>query len=442
MSTVDLSAKIPNNVDLSSDKRLQRALEAWQPKFIDWWKEMGPEGFQEHDIYLRTAISVDTRGLGALRLREDARLPLGHLPRGRRSPTARSASATTSASPPGRRCPASTATCCAASSSRRPTPSPRASSSSACSGDTAPCALRPAQPLPGQRRGGPPPLGDGLPAPDLLRPRRPRGGRGPAAAPLGQPRQAAHPRRRSTSRSRTGSSFFMFTTFTDRDGKYQLLALAESGFDPLSRTCRFMLTEEAHHMFVGETGVRRVIQRTAELMKQVGTDPAKVRAERAIDLPTIQSYLNLWYTSSLDLFGGERSSNAADFFAAGLKGRYQEERYDRPRGARGHLRPARARARRPHGDREGPAAQRDERAAARQLRRPTASSSRSAGTASSRRRTAPSGSASPRAASAARSASTPTAATTSTATRSTPRRSRRTARSGCPRPRTSPSSAA
>src|SRR6202162_1547867 len=61
-------------------------------------------------------------------------------------------------------------------------------------------------------------------------------------------------------------SFYMFTMFTDRDGKYQLCALAESGFDPLSRTCRFMLTEEAHHMFVGETGVSRIIQRTCEVM--------------------------------------------------------------------------------------------------------------------------------------------------------------------------------
>src|SRR5436189_4095870 len=52
--------------------------------------------------------------------------------------------------------------------------------------------------------------------------------------------------------------------FTDRDGKYQLASFAESGFDPLSRTCRFMLTEEAHHMFVGETGVGRVVQRTCE----------------------------------------------------------------------------------------------------------------------------------------------------------------------------------
>jgi benzoyl-CoA 2,3-dioxygenase component B len=122
-------------------------------------------------------------------------------------------------------------------------------------------------------------------------------------------------------------SFFMFTTFTDRDGKFQLLALAESGFDPLSRTCRFMLTEEAHHMFVGETGVSRVIQRTADVMNQVGADPAAVRAQHAIDLPTIQRYLNHWYSSSLDLFGGEKSSNAADFFASGLKGRYREEQY-------------------------------------------------------------------------------------------------------------------
>jgi benzoyl-CoA 2,3-dioxygenase component B len=117
-------------------------------------------------------------------------------------------------------------------------------------------------------------------------------------------------------------SFFMFTMFTDRDGKYQLLALAESGFDPLSRTTRFMLTEEAHHMFVGETGVMRVCQRACELMKQDPNEDAK--AQGGIDLPTIQRYINFWYSSSLDLFGGEISSNAADFFGSGLKGRAYE----------------------------------------------------------------------------------------------------------------------
>jgi benzoyl-CoA 2,3-dioxygenase component B len=118
----------------------------------------------------------------------------------------------------------------------------------------------------------------------------------------------------------------MFTMFTDRDGKYQLAALAESGFDPLARTCRFMLTEEAHHMFVGETGVQRVVKRACELMKQ--NSNGDVRALGGVDLPTIQKYLNLWYSLSLDLFGGEVSSNAADAFAAGLKGRYKEDRYE------------------------------------------------------------------------------------------------------------------
>jgi benzoyl-CoA 2,3-dioxygenase component B len=84
-------------------------------------------------------------------------------------------------------------------------------------------------------------------------------------------------------------SFFMFTTFTDRDGKMQLESLANSGFDPLARTTRFMLTEEGHHMLVGRTGVARVIQRTSEI---------------------------------------EISTNAANAFNAGIKGRFGEPRID------------------------------------------------------------------------------------------------------------------
>jgi benzoyl-CoA 2,3-dioxygenase component B len=120
--------------------------------------------------------------------------------------------------------------------------------------------------------------------------------------------------------------FFMFTMFTDRDGKYQLLALAESGFDPLARTTRFMLTEEAHHMFVGESGVERIVERTAELMKQDANGDA--RAQGGIPLDMIQRYLNQWFALSLDLFGGEVSSNAASYFAAGLKGRAHEDKYE------------------------------------------------------------------------------------------------------------------
>ncbi len=127
-------------------------------------------------------------------------------------------------------------------------------------------------------------------------------------------------------------SLFMFTFFTDRDGKMQLESLAQSGFDPLSRTCRFMLTEEAHHMFVGETGIGRTVQRTCEAMKQAGiedaNDIAKVRALGVIDLPTIQKKLNLHYSLSLDLFGSEVSTNAANAYNSGIKGRFRETAID------------------------------------------------------------------------------------------------------------------
>ena len=115
-------------------------------------------------------------------------------------------------------------------------------------------------------------------------------------------------------------SFFMFTYFTDRDGKYQLKSLAESSFDPLARTCQFMLTEEAHHMQVGESGITRMIERTLELMQKLNTDsPDTIRNAGAIDLNTIQKYINFWFSSSLDLFGSEISTNAATAFANGLK---------------------------------------------------------------------------------------------------------------------------
>jgi benzoyl-CoA 2,3-dioxygenase component B len=117
----------------------------------------------------------------------------------------------------------------------------------------------------------------------------------------------------------------MFTYFTDRDGKFQLCALAESSFDPLARTTKFMLTEEAHHMFVGESGVSRVIQRTCQVMNELKTDdPARLRAAGVIDLPTIQRYLNFHFSVTIDLFGADQSSNAAIFYSTGLKGRFEE----------------------------------------------------------------------------------------------------------------------
>jgi benzoyl-CoA 2,3-dioxygenase component B len=124
----------------------------------------------------------------------------------------------------------------------------------------------------------------------------------------------------------TWVDFFMFTMFTDRDGKSQLLSLSESSLDPLSRTTRFMLTEEAHHMFVGETGVARIVKRTCELMQETGL-AEDVRKLGGIDLPTIQKYINLWFSLSLDLHGNEISTNAAAYFSNGLKGRAEEDKW-------------------------------------------------------------------------------------------------------------------
>jgi benzoyl-CoA 2,3-dioxygenase component B len=85
-------------------------------------------------------------------------------------------------------------------------------------------------------------------------------------------------------------------------------------------------------MFVGETGVGRVVQRTCEAMKAAGiedpNDTAKIRALGVIDLPTVQKKLNLHYSLSLDLFGSEVSTNAANAFNAGIKGRFQETKIE------------------------------------------------------------------------------------------------------------------
>jgi benzoyl-CoA 2,3-dioxygenase component B len=321
MSSVLTDEKIPNNVNLAGDKRLQRALEAWQPAFIDWWKQMGPVGWQQREIYLRTAVSVETDGWAHfdyvkmpdyrwgifLEPKQDGRVhgfgdfqgqPVWDEVPGEFRNMLRRLVVT--------------------------------------QGDTEPASVEQQRHL-------------GATAPSLYDLRNlfqvnveegrhlwamvyllhtyfGRDGREEAEELL-QRRSgdSDKPRILGAFNEPTSHwlSFFMFTMFTDRDGKYQLAALAESGFDPLARTCRFMLTEEAHHMFVGETGVQRVVKRACELMKT-----GEVRAQGGVDLPTIQKYLNLWYSLSLDLFGGEVSSNAADAFAAGLKGRYKEDRYD------------------------------------------------------------------------------------------------------------------
>jgi benzoyl-CoA 2,3-dioxygenase component B len=152
-------------------------------------------------------------------------------------------------------------------------------------GHTAPSPLRPAEPVPGERRGGPHLWAMVY----LLHSQFGRDGREEAEellpAPQRQRRQAAHPGRVQQPVD-NWLDFFMFTMFTDRDGKYQLLALAESGFDPLARTTRFMLTEEAHHMFVGET--RRRAHRAAH-GRADEAGPERGRAPRAASRSTWSS---------------------------------------------------------------------------------------------------------------------------------------------------------
>ena len=87
-----------------------------------------------------------------------------------------------------------------------------------------------------------------------------------------------------------------------------------------------MLTEEAHHLFVGENGIARILQRTSELMKKTASGfSGDVRRLGGLDLPLIQRHLNKWFSASVDLHGSEVSTNAATYFANGLKGRAKED---------------------------------------------------------------------------------------------------------------------
>jgi benzoyl-CoA 2,3-dioxygenase component B len=316
--------KIPNNVNLSSDRRLLRALEHWQPSFLHWWREVGPEGFQGDQIYLRTAVSVEPDGWANFDWVKmpDYRWGIFLEPR---DPERTVGFGDHLGAPAWQEVPGEMRNML-----RRII---------VTQGDTEPASVEQ------QRR-----LGKSAPSRYdlrnlfqvnveegrhlwamvyLLHSHFGRDGREEAEALLERRSgDADKPRILGAFNEPIHNwlDFFMFTMFTDRDGKYQLYALAESGFDPLARTCRFMITEEAHHMFVGETGVDRIVARTCDLMK---ADPnGDARAGGGLDLPTLQKYINLWFTLSLDLFGGEISSNAADFFASGLKGRFKEAQYE------------------------------------------------------------------------------------------------------------------
>jgi len=320
MSQVDRFARIPNNVDLNGDKKLQRALEKWQPAFQQWWMEMGPEGFQEKDVYLRTAISVNADGW--------AHFDYVKMPDYRWGiflsdpiPDRKIHFGDRIGQPALMEVPGEFRNILRRIIVTQADTEPASVEQQRRLAHTAPSLydmrnLFQVNVEEGRHLWAMVYLlhaffgKDGRDEADELLCRR--AGDPDKPRILGAFNQPCN----------DWLSFFAFTMFTDRDGKYQLASLAESSFDPLARSCKFMLTEEAHHLFVGETGMQRVVKRTAELMNaHPGKDP---RAVGAIDLPTIQRVINFWYSYSLDLFGGEISSNSADFFAASLKGRFQE----------------------------------------------------------------------------------------------------------------------
>jgi benzoyl-CoA 2,3-epoxidase subunit B len=321
--SIDYSEKIPNNVNLSTDKTLQRALERWLPNYLNWWNEVGPEGAQQDDVYLRTAVSADASGWAHF---DYVKMPdyrwgifLSPQEEGRTINFGEHKGEPAWQDVPGEH----------RATLRRII---------VTQGDTEPASVEQQRYL-------------GLTAPSLYDLRNlfqvnveegrhlwamvyllhryfGRDGREEAEALLERRSgDADNPRILGAFNEKTPDwlAFYMFTYFTDRDGKFQLCALAESGFDPLARTTQFMLTEEAHHMFVGESGVARVVQRTAEVMREHKTDsPDKLRALGVIDLETLQRYLNFHYSVTLDLFGADQSSNAATFYSTGIKGRYDE----------------------------------------------------------------------------------------------------------------------
>ena len=276
---VNYDTLIPNNVGLSQDRKVLKALEKWHPGYINWWNDLIPKEFQESMVYLRTAVSVDPKGWtkfdyvkmpeyrwGILLApqKEDRKIPCGEhfgepawqeVPGEYRNMLKRMI---------------------------------------VIQGDTEPGSVEQQRFL-------------GLTAPSLYDMRNlfqvnveegrhlwamvyllqkyfGKDGREEADDMLVRSSGSDEaPRMLGAFNEETPDwlSFFMFTYFTDRDGKMQLESLAQSGFDPLSRTCRFMITEEAHHMFVGETGVGRTIQATIEAMNSNGiTDPFDINKIR------------------------------------------------------------------------------------------------------------------------------------------------------------------
>lgn len=324
MPSLDLSGEIPNNIGLSGKPRLAETLARFRQDFLGWWREAGPEGFDFAQVYLRTPTGIDSRGwasYGYVRLPE-YRWGVYQAEPGR---DRRASFGALAGKPKVDRVPAEIG--------------PAVMKLLVTQGDTEPGSVEQSRRL-------------GATAPSLYDLRNllqinceegrhlwamvhllfehfGKAGEQEAEGLLARRSgDATNPRLLQAFNAPIDEwlSFLFWSTLADRDGKYQLLAMSESGFDPLARTCTFMLGEEAHHMFVGDDGLRRVLQRTGELMLAHDTDD--VAPHGGINLATFQRYLNYWAPQTMDLFGNEVSRWSETLFDAGIKGRaYESIRY-------------------------------------------------------------------------------------------------------------------
>jgi len=324
MAAVDLACPVPNNVGLAEKPELRRSLEWFAVEFRKWWFESGPAGIRDNEVYLRTPVGVDAGGWAQYGF-----VPLSQYRWGVFQAPAK----------PGR---VALFGAIAGQPVWQVLPQEHRDyirKLLVTQGDTEPGSVEQSRRL-------------ALTAPSLYDLRNllqfsveegrhlwamvhllldhfGADGRDDAQGLLTR-------RSGSTDNPRILDAFnnplqdwlsyFMWCFLADRDGKYQLLSVSESAFDPLARSTQFMLTEEAHHMFIGEDGLRRVIQRTIDLMREHDTDD--VAPHGGINLATMQRFFNFWAPRIYDLFGSDESVRAADAFFAGIKGRVHESNFD------------------------------------------------------------------------------------------------------------------
>jgi len=265
---IDYTDKIPNNVDLGRDRVLQRALEHWQPAYLSWWYDMGPNESHNFEVYLRTAISVEPDGWAQFDYVKmpEYRWGIFLQPRDEKRQVI---SACTRASPPGKTSRANIAPFFAASLVTQGDTEPASVEQQKMLGLSCPSLYDLPQHLSGERRGRPPPLGHGLPVTPLFRPRWPRRSRILARTSLrrhGQP-----PNTGSVQRANSRLARLLHVHLLHRSRR-QVSAMRPGRirpFDPLAPHLPIHASlKEAHHMFVGESGISRIIQRTCEVMKE------------------------------------------------------------------------------------------------------------------------------------------------------------------------------